>query len=158
MRELKERGKERDKDVLVFSIKSPRIWFLSSLSKAKIEHYRWHDNRHTFCSRLAMRGENLKLIQQLAGHKTIQMSGQVCASWREEPKKRCGRTVVLERDFWEGKKGLQREQLLLQPFWFCAAVASRRRGATSQWCASRRWCYGRRRRFRCQEWAECRGC
>ena len=37
---------------------------------------RWHDNRHTFCSRLAMRGENLKVIQQLAGHKTIQMSAR----------------------------------------------------------------------------------
>jgi integrase len=76
MRELKERDKERDKDALVFSIKSPRMWFLSALSKAKIEHYRWHDNRHTFCSRLAMRGENLKVIQQLAGHKTIQMSAR----------------------------------------------------------------------------------
>jgi len=36
MHELKERGKERDKDALVFSIKSPRIWFLSALSKAKL--------------------------------------------------------------------------------------------------------------------------
>ena len=76
MRDLKERGKERDKDALVFSIKSPRMWFLSALSKAKIEHYRWHDNRHTFCSRLSMPGENLKVIQQLAGHKTIQMSAR----------------------------------------------------------------------------------
>ena len=32
--------------------------------------------RHTFCSRLAMRGHNLKLIQQLAGHKSIEMSAR----------------------------------------------------------------------------------
>ena len=38
--------------------------------------YRWYDNQHTFCSRLAMRGNNLKVIQQLAGHKTIEMSAR----------------------------------------------------------------------------------
>lgn len=61
---------------LVFSIKKPRMWFGTALEKARIENYRWHDNRHTFCSRLAMLGENLKVIQQLAGHKTIQMSAR----------------------------------------------------------------------------------
>jgi site-specific recombinase XerD len=52
------------------------MWFGRALEKAKIENYRWHDNRHTFCSRLAMLGENLKVIQQLAGLKTIQMSAR----------------------------------------------------------------------------------
>ncbi len=52
------------------------MWFGRALEKAKIENYRWHDNRDTFCSRLAMLGENLKVIQQLAGHKTIQMSAR----------------------------------------------------------------------------------
>jgi integrase len=60
----------------VFPLHSPRYWFATALSDAKIARYRWHDNRHTFCSRLAMRGENLKVIQQLAGHKTIQMSAR----------------------------------------------------------------------------------
>jgi len=36
-----------------------------------MENYHWHDNRHTFCSRLAANKENLKTIQQLAGHRTI---------------------------------------------------------------------------------------
>jgi integrase len=60
----------------VFGIKNPRMWFKTAMANAKIENYRWHDHRHTFCSRLAMRGENLKVIQQLAGHKTIQMSAR----------------------------------------------------------------------------------
>jgi site-specific recombinase XerD len=46
------------------------------MTGTQVVNYRWHDNRHTFCSRLAMRGENLKVIQQFAGHKTIQMSAR----------------------------------------------------------------------------------
>lgn len=59
-----------------FPIQSPRYWFATALAESKIIRYRWHDNRHTFCSRLAMRGESMKVIQQLAGHKTIQMSAR----------------------------------------------------------------------------------
>jgi site-specific recombinase XerD len=76
MQEFAKRATSTSRDAFVFPIKSPREWFLTALSKAKIDNYRWHDNRHTFCSRLAMRGENLKVIQQLAGHKTIQMSAR----------------------------------------------------------------------------------
>lgn len=76
MEEFRERATSTSRGTLVFPFKSPREWFLSALSRAKVEHYRWHDNRHTFCSRLAMKGENLKVIQQLAGHKTIQMSAR----------------------------------------------------------------------------------
>lgn len=75
-RELKRRVPRAKLEDLVFNIKSPRAWFEAALADAKITRYRWHDNRHTFCSRLAMRGENLKVIQQLAGHKTIQMSAR----------------------------------------------------------------------------------
>jgi integrase len=60
----------------VFDTKNPRMWFRAALKEAEIERYRWHDHRHTFCSRLAMKGENLKVIQELAGHKTIQMSAR----------------------------------------------------------------------------------
>jgi hypothetical protein len=76
IQEFAKRATSTSRDAFVFPIKSPREWFLTALSKAKIDNYRWHDNRHTFCSRLAMRGENLKVIQQLAGHKTIQMSAR----------------------------------------------------------------------------------
>ncbi|GMU56465.1 MAG: hypothetical protein AMXMBFR33_56110 [Candidatus Xenobia bacterium] len=39
--------------------------------KAGLKNFRWHDLRHTFCSRLAMAGCSLATIQALAGHKTI---------------------------------------------------------------------------------------
>jgi len=54
----------------------PRKWWDEAIIKSGVVHYRWHDNRHTFCSRLAMRGVNLKVIQSLAGHKTISMTAR----------------------------------------------------------------------------------
>ena len=76
MEEFARRSTSTSRDALLFPIKNPKDWFKPAVTQAKIENYRWHDNRHTFCSRLAMRGENLKVIQQLAGHKTIQMSAR----------------------------------------------------------------------------------
>ena len=73
---LHEMDKPTSSDSRVFLLHSPRYWFATAMADAKIARYRWHDNRHTFCSRLAMRGENMKVIQQLAGHKTIQMSAR----------------------------------------------------------------------------------
>lgn len=73
---LKKMDSPTSPSVRVFPLQSPRYWFATTLADAKITRYRWHDNRHTFCSRLAMRGENLKVIQQLAGHKTIQMTAR----------------------------------------------------------------------------------
>jgi integrase len=74
--ELKKKNPHSLKGDSVFDTKNPRMWFHSALKDAKVERYRWHDHRHTFCSRLAMKGENLKVIQELAGHKTIQMSAR----------------------------------------------------------------------------------
>jgi integrase len=74
--ELKRNDAHAGKGDRVFDTKNPRGWFHAALDEAKIVRYRWHDHRHTFCSRLAMRGENLKVIQELAGHKTIQMSAR----------------------------------------------------------------------------------
>jgi site-specific recombinase XerD len=48
--------------------------FLPADSKANIKDFRWHDLRHTFASRLAMSGENLRTVQELMGHKTISMT------------------------------------------------------------------------------------
>lgn len=41
---------------------------------AGLKDYRWHDNRHTFCSRLVQEGVPLEHIQILAGHKDIKMT------------------------------------------------------------------------------------
>jgi integrase len=73
---LHEMDKPASADSRVFLLHSQRCWFATALAEAQIARYRWHDKRHTFCSRLAMRGENMKVIQQLAGHKTIQMNAR----------------------------------------------------------------------------------
>jgi integrase len=54
----------------------PRRWWDDLREKAGLDDYRWHDNRHTFCSRLAMRGVNLVSIKDLAGHKTLAMTAR----------------------------------------------------------------------------------
>ena len=53
---------------------NPRAWFEQALKDAKIKDFRWHDLRHTFCSRLAMAGVDIRTIAQLAGHKTLAMA------------------------------------------------------------------------------------
>jgi integrase len=54
----------------------PRTWWEDVRKKAGLDDYRWHDHRHTFCSRLAMRGVNLVAIKELAGHKTLAITAR----------------------------------------------------------------------------------
>lgn len=53
-----------------------RWWFEPALREANVEDYTWHNNRHTFCSWLALAGVSIKEIQTLAGHKSITMSAR----------------------------------------------------------------------------------
>jgi integrase len=53
-----------------------RWWFAPALREAKITGYTWHNNRHTFCSWLALAGVSIKEIQVLAGHKSITMAAR----------------------------------------------------------------------------------
>lgn len=48
--------------------------FNGAVSRAKIQNFRFHDLRHTFCSWLAIRGVPLTAIQKLAGHASIKMT------------------------------------------------------------------------------------
>jgi integrase len=45
-----------------------------ALRNAGIADFRFHDLRHTFASHLAMRGVNIRDLQELLGHKTILMT------------------------------------------------------------------------------------
>lgn len=54
--------------------KDIRTGFSAALKKAGIEDFRFHDIRHTFGSHLVMEGVNLRTVQQLMGHKDIQMT------------------------------------------------------------------------------------
>jgi len=60
----------------IFGIGDNKKWWIETLKKAKSKNYRWHDNRHTFCSRFTQAGVPLKAIQELAGDRTIQMTAR----------------------------------------------------------------------------------
>lgn len=54
--------------------KGAREWFERAVSKAGVQNFRWHDLRHTFASRLVMAGVDIRTVQELMGHKTIQVT------------------------------------------------------------------------------------
>uniref|UniRef100_A0A7V4XSD5 Site-specific integrase n=1 Tax=Acidobacterium capsulatum TaxID=33075 RepID=A0A7V4XSD5_9BACT len=58
-------------DDVVFAKSDNKKWWQAALGEAKISNYRWHDNRHTFCSRLVQAGVHLKVVQEAAGHASI---------------------------------------------------------------------------------------
>ena len=53
---------------------SPRKWFDAAVKEACLQSFTWHCLRHTFASRLVMAGVDLRTVQELMGHKTIQMT------------------------------------------------------------------------------------
>jgi integrase len=52
---------------------NPRYWWDTVVAEAKLVDFHWHDLRHTFASRCIMAGVDIRTLQQLLGHKTLQM-------------------------------------------------------------------------------------
>lgn len=51
-----------------------RTWFTEAIAQAGVTDFHWHDVRHTFASRLVMRGVDIRTVQELLGHKSIVMT------------------------------------------------------------------------------------
>lgn len=51
-----------------------RDWWCKVLEAAKINDFHWHDLRHTFASRLVMRGADIYTVCRLMRHKNIQVT------------------------------------------------------------------------------------
>jgi integrase len=55
-------------------LENGRHWFDDAVLQAGIKNFRWHDLRHTFASRLRMKGAPLEDIADLLGHKSLTMT------------------------------------------------------------------------------------
>jgi integrase len=55
----------------VFAPGPPSKWFQKLCKEAKIADFNWHALRHTFASRLVMKGVDLRTVQEHMGHKSI---------------------------------------------------------------------------------------
>ena len=70
-------------------LESRRHWFDDAVIEAGIRNSCWHDLRHTFASRLRMKGAPLEDIADLLGHKSLTMTkryahlgpNQSCMRW-----------------------------------------------------------------------------
>ncbi len=51
-----------------------RGWLRRLWGDAEIKNFRWHDLRHTYASRLVMAGVDIRTVQELMGHKGIQVT------------------------------------------------------------------------------------
>jgi integrase len=55
-------------------LENGRHWFDDAIVETKLKNFHWHDLRHTFASRLRMKGAPLEDIADLLGHKSLTMT------------------------------------------------------------------------------------
>jgi integrase len=56
------------------ALENARHWFDDAVAEANPKNFHWHDLRHTFASRLRMKGTPLEDIADLLGHKSLTMT------------------------------------------------------------------------------------
>jgi integrase len=56
------------------ALENARHWFDDAVAEAKLKNFHWHDLRHTFASRLRLKGAPLENIVDLLGHKGLTMT------------------------------------------------------------------------------------
>jgi integrase len=56
------------------ALQNSRHWFDDAVVKAGITDFHWHDLRHTFASRLRMKGKSIPDICELMGHSSLTMT------------------------------------------------------------------------------------
>jgi len=66
---------------------SVRVPFSTSMKRAGIVDFRFHDLRHTFASQLLLHGGDLKDVQELLGHKSMTMTLRYAHLTQEHKKK-----------------------------------------------------------------------
>jgi site-specific recombinase XerD len=49
-------------------------WFEPGVEKAGVRDFTWYRMRHSFASRLVMKGVDLRTVQEFMGHQNIQMT------------------------------------------------------------------------------------
>lgn len=58
------------------SLVGNRHWFKDAVNEAGVRDFTWHDLRHTSASRLVMAGVGLRSVQDLMGHKSINVTAR----------------------------------------------------------------------------------
>jgi integrase len=71
---LKRYRKQHSEDGRIFPVHSVKKAWGQLLTKARISSFRWHDLRHSFASRLVMKGVDLNTVRELLGHSDLKMT------------------------------------------------------------------------------------
>lgn len=68
----------------IFQILNPKTGFYAALRRAGIAGVRFHDLRHTFASRLVLRGADIETIRSLLGHSSLSVTQKYVHSGRDD--------------------------------------------------------------------------